>query len=567
MGWFFSDTKKAAKKGAAAAEDAADAAEDAVEVMEHQGGQFNDTARRGVEQAEQMNETAEDALDVMEHQGEQLNETANRGVEQAEQLNQTAENGIGMMNDQAEQINETADRGVDVMEEQAEQLNETAAHGVGVMEEQAINGIDMVNQQAGDLNMTADKAVEEWGRAIDSFEGTSEVVANAIDLWSPSIDLFLSILGPLQMIAGFQYFTLILKNLGLTRAVPESIQQLDVTNTILQDMADTYREVETIGVVRQITSSSIVKDESTKKLTAHFFYTQNNLIVQQMRGSDAKYFAYDSISDLLKAVYCWNAFLHAADCEDVPNYTAIPEQPKMSKDGKDNLTPFGNRCTKIYFLDPAPKHIVLPILELHDIYKEVIFINHCRAKDRLKLESVKIHEGCFARFEHLTICEIDGAHTGRAHLYKCDIGWDPVESEGNMKVTECKKTKFPGKWRRILAAVGGVVFLLLAAFGIFVWFHGPLRPRVAPSTPPPTPLPTAPPSTSPTTSPTSFPSLAPTIQTCETMCGSLRKTHNAVRVGGTALRAAVLEYLNDPSSSPYGPIINCWDVSPVSPPR
>jgi hypothetical protein len=52
-------------------------------------------------------------------------------------------------------------------------------------------------------------------------------------------------------------------------------------------------------------------------------------------------------------------------------------------------------------------------------------------------------------------------------------------------------------------------------------------------------------------------------QTCEETCEGLL-AGNPVTVNGPDFQQAILDYLRDPSSSPYGSVINCWDVSQVS---
>jgi hypothetical protein len=50
---------------------------------------------------------------------------------------------------------------------------------------------------------------------------------------------------------------------------------------------------------------------------------------------------------------------------------------------------------------------------------------------------------------------------------------------------------------------------------------------------------------------------------CQETCKGLL-TGTPVTVNGEEFQKAISEYLKDPSSSPYGSVINCWDVSQVS---
>ena len=48
---------------------------------------------------------------------------------------------------------------------------------------------------------------------------------------------------------------------------------------------------------------------------------------------------------------------------------------------------------------------------------------------------------------------------------------------------------------------------------------------------------------------------------CNSLCR--HQTGIPVTVGGRELRRVILQYLKDPTGSPHGPTINCWDVSQV----
>ena len=340
--------------------------------------------------------------------------------EQLTVLNRTVEDGVNIVDGHLTDLNRTAEDGVNVVDDQFTNLNENIE-----------NATDLANQQAAELNMTAEAAKDEMARAVDSLESTSDVIENAIELWKPSVKIFLDILGPIQMIAGANYFVLILKNLGLTPNVPDSIKQLDVTNDILRDMTDTYQEFESLKVVHEITRSSVVLEESAEKLTSHFFFSQSNLLVRQLRGNGNNYFAYDSLSDLFGAVYCWNAFLHAAASENPPD----------DHDRRENLKKFGKRQTIIHFLPPLSKHMTLPLVEFPEIFKEIYLINHWKARDRLMLKSVKIDRGCFVQLEYLTVLEIDATSAGKSQLRKCAVGWDPRQYDEKVVCKECTKTK------------------------------------------------------------------------------------------------------------------------------
>lgn len=64
---------------------------------------------------------------------------------------------------------------------------------------------------------------------------------------------------------------------------------------------------------------------------------------------------------------------------------------------------------------------------------------------------------------------------------------------------------------------------------------------------------------------TPVPTMPPTVELrirCEEECQGT--SHLPVLVNGFDFKQAILDYLTDPSSSPYGSNINCWDVSQVT---
>eukprot|EP00980_Cylindrotheca_fusiformis_P025680 scaffold14447_cov82-Cylindrotheca_fusiformis.AAC.2 len=162
------------------------------------------------------------------------------------------------------------------------------------------------DEQANDLNRTAEETAQDIRHAADAFEGTAGLQ------WAPSIRLILSFIGPLQVVARLNHFSQVMRNLDdVARPIPQSIQELKDTNVILKNIADgTHQEQEQMKeFVRDLTVSSIRRDTEAGKLTTYFFYTQNNSVVDQLIGpnqNDPDYFAYDSIRDLLSAVFCWN---------------------------------------------------------------------------------------------------------------------------------------------------------------------------------------------------------------------------------------------------------------------
>jgi hypothetical protein len=90
----------------------------------------------------------------------------------------------------------------------------------------------------------------------------------------------------------------------------------------------------------------------------------------------------------------------------------------------------------------------------------------------------------------------------------------------------------------------------------------------------PTKTPTPNPTTTPLTSPTTAPTVEPTVETtstagpssseaCREKCQDI-ENGIPVTVNGSQLKIAIEDYLDDPSSSPYGSVLDCWDMSQVS---
>jgi hypothetical protein len=68
----------------------------------------------------------------------------------------------------------------------------------------------------------------------------------------------------------------------------------------------------------------------------------------------------------------------------------------------------------------------------------------------------------------------------------------------------------------------------------------------------------------PTLAPSSSPSQMPSTLTdkCETLCRGFNDS--TATLTDDNIKEAILEYIQNPSNSPYGSIINCWDVSKVT---
>ena len=150
----------------------------------------------------------------------------------------------------------------------------------------------------------------------------------------------------------------------------------DVQLSTGDQTVEAYREVETPGIVKQITNSSVQFDGSTNELTSYFFYSRNNFVIEQIRGPENNYFAFDSISDMFEAVSVWNYMLAT-------------------------LSPEWKRTNKIYMLDPHPAPKILSHMEFTEHYQNVRIVNHHEAKPCFTISSVKVHKGCSVRLNTL----------------------------------------------------------------------------------------------------------------------------------------------------------------------
>jgi hypothetical protein len=95
--------------------------------------------------------------------------------------------------------------------------------------------------------------------------------------------------------------------------------------------------LETPKIVQYYEVINIQIDESTNEVIAYFFFPKNNIVIVQLRG--LKYFAFNSIPEMFKALFVWNYALDTAQ--------------------KLGSSQFRKRARLIYFLDhkPAPMNI------------------------------------------------------------------------------------------------------------------------------------------------------------------------------------------------------------------
>eukprot|EP00980_Cylindrotheca_fusiformis_P013635 scaffold3511_cov92-Cylindrotheca_fusiformis.AAC.3 len=293
------------------------------------------------------------------------------------------------------------------------------------------NAIDNHDRHMREVN-------EQLGTLLNQGIGAFEEQANDLNRTAEETALILSFIGPLQVVAGLNRFSQVVRNLDdVARPIPQSIQELKEPNTILTHIADAHHVQTAIQLVHSLTNSSVVSDTETGKLTTYFFYTQNNSVVDQLIGPDENnpdYFAYDSIRDLLSAVFCWNAYLD------------------FLENRNENLVRLRSRRTIVFFLDPPPINIVLSKVEFLEVYKDIRFINYFRSKNMVKLKSIKVEEGCSVRLENFTVCKIDGACEGEVDLYKCDVGWDPNKRViDRVTCNKCQKMRTSWKWANVVA--------------------------------------------------------------------------------------------------------------------
>ena len=458
---------------------------------------------------------------------------------QADRANDTAERAANDVDQQLTQANDTAERAANDVDEQLTRANDTAERAANDVDEQltrandtAERAVDLGNQHATDVKHQIEIAVKEFGE-------TNEVVRDAIELFKPSIAIFLAILGPMQLAGALYYTVLVLKTLGLTPSVQPSIRELGDLNNHLRAIGENFLEAETLDIVRAWTrgiNSSVILDKSDGKLTAYFFYTSNNSIQRQLSMNG--YFAYDSLSELWRAVYIWNSLYHEAhqnnplDHPDTEaqrqtqeflrrrHYEGSPEE-YLKDFNVDNLEQFDQRKTKIFLIDPSPTEVTLPPLEFAEILKDVEVINHSRATDLIRIESVRVHAGCSVKFDYFTVCAVDREHHGNATFKKCKIGWklplnavdekhgifkckigwemtlmgmlfskkiddDTVQLDGLLNYQECSEIQFPNTKKNHLKKFAAVAFVAMAVAVAVFMLYGDEKytttPRAAPNT-------------------------------------------------------------------------------------
>eukprot|EP00980_Cylindrotheca_fusiformis_P006225 scaffold1333_cov86-Cylindrotheca_fusiformis.AAC.2 len=503
----------------------ANSTEEGVVAFQRQGDQLNETLGQGFgdvnENFNRLNETGNFLAGQVEigihNHNEHMNnfgELAGNAIENHnEHMNNFGELAGNAIENHNRHMNNFGELAENAIEDHNRHMNEFREEAAA----QAQQGIRAFDEQADNLNRTAEETAQEIERAVDAFQGTTGMIDNSIEEWAPAIGLILRFIGPLQVVAGLNHFSQIVRNLGGARPIPVSVQELKETNGILKNIAAGKHQKQMKEFVLDLTESSMRLDQETGKLTLYFFYTQNNFLVHQLKqlGNDPKYFAYDSIRDLLKAVSCWNKYF------DI-----------LGNRNRD-LVRLGLRSTKVYFLDPPPTNITLSKVEFLNLYKDISFINYFSSTTSVKLKSIEVHQGCSVRLENVTVCKTDGECEGEVYLHKCALGWDPNKHIiDRVTWNDCQKMKTSWKRAILVVAVLVIVVLVLGLRKSGVIFKSEPD-QIA--------------------------------MNCEMMCKSLQERYNeTVRVGGTDLRAEVLKYLSNPSSSVYGPIINCWDVSAVS---
>ena len=186
--------------------------------------------------------------------------------------------------------------------------------------------------------------------------------------------------------------------------------------------AEAYREVETPNIVQNIAKKPVEFNESTNECHAKFFYTNSSMVIEQLKGCDPPYFAFDSIPNMFETLSTWN-------------HVIATEKPNIK------------RSSTIYFLDPHLPSIRISHMNFGEYFQNVTIVNHDQAKQMLSISSVKIHRGCSVKFKHLTLSHdsVDVTDGGSAYLHKCNVGTSAPSLYVTSTTTSHDRQNDPGK--------------------------------------------------------------------------------------------------------------------------
>jgi hypothetical protein len=224
--------------------------------------------------------------------------TANVASHGMQEANATMATGVNSFDQNAQAANATMATGVNSFDQNAQVTNETLATGMNLANETAARTAKEVNRQAQEANATLSSGIDSINHQAEVMNATvsetTGIINDAISEFSPSIMLFLGILGPFQALMAVKICIDILKTLGVIKSahVPTGLVDFQVA---MEDHTEAYREVETPNIVQNITKSSVQFNVSTKEVTAL-------LLLQK---------PFDSIPEMFKAVFVWNYALAA----------------------------------------------------------------------------------------------------------------------------------------------------------------------------------------------------------------------------------------------------------------
>ena len=303
----------------------------------------------------------------------------------------------------------------------------------GAMNNTAASGVNSFNNQAGAMNDTAAQGVNSFNVQAEELNKTVAQgvvsVQNVIGPLADPLALIFGLMGPMQMLmmvnAGIDIVRK-LKDLiyppphNQPHAVAsENFKRLaaaiNAQTTAIYNQTDAHYEINTAQMVQNLMGNlqqPFRFNESTNELTAYFFYTRSKRNKVELTG--LKYFAFDSVLDMFKAILAWNYLVAASK-----------DRPRVSY---------------MYFLDHNPPPMTLPHYDFTDHHQHVRIISLAKNKS-VQFGSMTIDNGCSVRIENLTVCTFgaDVSSGGSLYLHQCNVNYMPALTQTLRGITfqEC----------------------------------------------------------------------------------------------------------------------------------
>jgi hypothetical protein len=341
-----------------------------------------------------------------------MSQAADDANQQAQQANITMSQAADDANQQAQQANNTMSQAADDANQQAQQANNTMSQAADDANQQAQQANNTLSQAADDANQHAQQA-------NDTLNSLAEAINNVIQDFSPSLEMFLQCLTPFKVLMGVKVCIDVFQSVGIIKnpvvnALTSINQSVDGHLKKIDDYISRKAAEEFVKVLMKKSEGPIFYGLG-KQVEAYFFYTRFNQTAAMLQAQS--YFAFDSIHLLFNHLYIWNVCFH---------HQKVP------------------RKNIIWFIDEdiPPTNLSAEFTEIYQDVEIHAPSNSCRT---VRFSKVKVHKGCSVKFSNLTVLHncIDVRSGGNAHLYQCNVGWDPPRLY--LDDTNIHQPVYPGK--------------------------------------------------------------------------------------------------------------------------